>query len=90
MKTKMDLENSSTNYEYAEDELIDYYLYQIKANQAKLNYLLRKAKKSGIILDRIKELELRKMKYIEDTDVVQSKKYEYLFKFRHKIKKRTR
>ena len=70
MKTKMDLENSSTNYEYAEDELIDYYLYQIKANQAKLNYLLRKAKKSGIILDRIKELELRKMKYIEDTDVV--------------------
>lgn len=44
IKTKRDLENANKNYEYAEGELIDYYLYQIKANQSKLNYLLKKSK----------------------------------------------
>ena len=45
IKTKNDLNNLNKNFEYAEGELIDFYLYQIKANQAKLNYLLKKAKK---------------------------------------------
>ena len=57
IKTKNDLANSNKNYEFAEGELIDYYLYEIKANQAKLNYLLKKAKQNGIILDRINEAE---------------------------------
>lgn len=65
IKTKKDLENANKNYEYADGELIDYYLYQIKANQSKLNYLLKKAKKNGIILDRIQEIQLRKWREIE-------------------------
>ena len=38
------MSNARNNYEFAEGELIDYYLYQIKANQAKLDYLIKKAK----------------------------------------------
>ena len=33
------------NFEYAQEDLIDYYTYQIKANRAKINYLLKAAKK---------------------------------------------
>lgn len=70
IKTKIDLENANKNYEFAEGELIDYYLYQIKANQSKLNYLLKKAKKNGVIIDMIKQIEIRNNKYLEDTSVV--------------------
>lgn len=70
IKTKNDLANSNKNYEYAEGELIDYYLYEIKANQAKLNYLLKKAKKSGIILDRINEIQIRKIQEEENSQAV--------------------
>lgn len=70
IKTKNDLANSNKNYEFAEGELIDYYLYQIKANQSKLNYLLKKAKRDGIILDMIKEIEIRKMQELADSEVV--------------------
>ena len=38
IKTKRKLQDDITNYEFAHDELIDYYLYNIKANQAKLDY----------------------------------------------------
>ena len=58
---KKDLELASKNYEYAEGELIDYYLYQIKAIQAKLNYLLGKAKKKSLMVDRIQQLEIKKL-----------------------------
>lgn len=51
------------NYEFAEGELIDYYLYQIKANQAKLNYLIKKSKANGITIDRIKQIELKNINY---------------------------
>ncbi len=70
IKTKIELENANRNYEFAEGELIDYYLYQIKANQSKLNYLLKKAKKNGIIIDMIKQIEIRRNKYLEDTNAV--------------------
>lgn len=70
IKTKKDLENANNNYEFAEGELIDYYLYQIKANQSKLNYLLKKAKTDGLIIDMVKEIEIRKQKYLEDINVV--------------------
>ena len=70
IKTKLDLENASKNYEFAEGELIDYYLYQIKANQSKLNYLLKKAKKNGIIIDMIKQIEIKQKRYLEDSNVV--------------------
>ena len=42
--TKRLLMQSHVNFEYAENGLIDYYTYNIKANQAKLNYLLKQAK----------------------------------------------
>lgn len=61
IKTKEELENASKNFEFAEDELVDYYLYQIKANQAKLNYLIGKAKKNGLVIDRIKQIGISNM-----------------------------
>lgn len=70
LRTKIDLENAHKNYEFAEGELIDYYLYQIKANQSKFNYLLKSAKKKGIIIDMIKQIDIRKNKFLEDTDAV--------------------
>ena len=51
-------------------EILDYFLYQIKANQSKLNYLLNKAKKNGIIIDMVKQIEIRKQKYLEDINAV--------------------
>lgn len=70
IKTKIDLDNANKNYEFAEGELIDYYLYQIKANQSKLNYLLRKAKKNGVIIDMIKRIEIRKNEFLENINAV--------------------
>ena len=64
IKTKKELEESNKNFEYAKDELIDYYLYRIKANQAKLDYLIKKAKTNGISIDRINELYIRKNKVV--------------------------
>ena len=46
IKTREDLVTANNNYEFADGDLIDYYLYQIKATQAKYNYLLKKAKQS--------------------------------------------
>ena len=61
IKTKKDLDDSNNNFEYAENELIDYYTYQIKANKTKLDYLIKKAQSKGIIIDCINELEIRKI-----------------------------
>ena len=44
LKTQKDLEQSHINFEFAEKELIDFYSYQIKANQSKLDYLTKLAK----------------------------------------------
>lgn len=66
IKTKQALENSSKNYEYADGELIDYYLYQMKAEQAKLNYLLKKAKKNDLVIDMIQQIEIKKDQYEND------------------------
>ncbi len=57
IKTKKELEFSNNNFEFAEEDLIDYYIYQIKANQAKLDYLIKLAKIKGINVSSIKELE---------------------------------
>lgn len=45
LETKSIIKTARNNYDYAEEELIDYYLYMIKAYQSKLNYLIKKAKK---------------------------------------------
>ena len=59
IRTKTELNIANKNYEEAEEDLIDYYLYQIKAHKAKLNYLIKKVKESGFKLDTIHELNLR-------------------------------
>lgn len=59
VKTKFDLDIATKNFEHAEGELIDYYLYQIKANKAKLDYLIKEVKQKGFSLDIINELKLR-------------------------------
>ena len=59
IETKELLKVARSNFEYAEDDLIDYYTYQIKANQSKLDYLIKIAKRKGIVLSRINELKTR-------------------------------
>lgn len=59
IRAKMDLEIASKNFEYAEGDLIDYYTYQIKANQSKLDYLLKKVKDKSLALDMINEIGIR-------------------------------
>lgn len=62
IKTRNDLKEAYKNFEFAEGGLIDYYSYQIKANQAKLDYLIKKAQKKGIVLDMINEIYIRRNK----------------------------
>ena len=61
IKTREDLTNANKNFEFAEGELIDYYLYQIKATQSKYSYLIKKAKKAGIFVSRLQELEVKNL-----------------------------
>ena len=59
IETKEMLKNARCNFEYAEDDMIDYYTYQIKANQSKLDYLIKIANRQGMELSRIDELKYR-------------------------------
>lgn len=48
-KTRNEWVTATMNYEFAqEDELIDYYIYLMKAAQLKYDYLLKKAKERGV------------------------------------------
>lgn len=62
LKAKKELDVASKNFEYAENELIDYYVYQIKASKTKLDFLMNSAKEKGISLDMINEIYFRKNK----------------------------
>ena len=59
METRENLKNARNNFEYAGDDMIDYYIYQIKANQSKLDYLIKVAKKKEVILSRDNEVKIR-------------------------------
>ena len=61
-KTKQELNLAHRNFEYAEEDLIDYYSYQIKANQTKLDYLMKKARKKGIALDMVNAIYIKNNK----------------------------
>ena len=52
--TRKDLNNCINNYEFAEGDMIEYYLYQIKANKSKLSYLVKEAKKNNMKIDKIR------------------------------------
>lgn len=65
VKTKRDLEVARTNFEYAKNsDLLDYYIYQIKANQSKIDYLIKLAKTKGIIVSLINEIEIKVQKNV--------------------------
>ena len=57
IKTREELKNNNKNFEYANIDLVDYYIYLIKANQAKLDYLLKIAKSRGITVDIINQIK---------------------------------
>ena len=59
IETKELLKVARSNFEYAEEDLIDYYTYQIKAHQSKLDYLIKIAKRKGLVLSRVNELKTR-------------------------------
>ena len=59
MKAKKELDEACENFEYAEDDLIDYYTYQIKATRSKFDYLVKKAKEQSLALDMIKQIEIK-------------------------------
>ena len=67
INTSNNIEIARKNYEFAEDDLIDYYLYSIKANQSKLNYLIKTSKKNGLELSRIDKLRIMNL---EENQVV--------------------
>ncbi len=65
IKTREELKNNNKNFELAENDLVDYYIYQIKANQSKLDYLIKLAKAKGITIDTINQLKYEN--YNEET-----------------------
>ncbi len=67
INTSNNIKIAQKNYEFAEDDLIDYYLYSIKANQSKLNYLIKTSKKNGLELSRIEMLQIMNL---EENQVV--------------------
>ena len=58
ISAKKELAIASKNFEMAEEELIDYYSYEIKATKAKLDYLIKQVKTKEITLDMINNLKL--------------------------------
>ena len=60
IKTREELKSDNKNFEFAEQELVDYYIYHIKANQAKLDYLIKLAKANGITIDIINQIKYEK------------------------------
>ncbi len=60
LQTKKSLQEANINYEYAEGKLIDYFLYTMKAEQAKLDYLIEKAKLKGLTLEITEHLNIKK------------------------------
>ena len=59
INTRRELKNVDKNFEYAQDDLVDYYIYEMKANQAKLNYLIKIAKMKVITVDMINDIKYR-------------------------------
>ena len=60
LQTKKSIQEASINYEYADGKLIDYFLYTVKAEQAKLDYLIEKAKSKGLTLEITENANLKK------------------------------
>lgn len=68
LSAREELNQLNKNFEYADKDMIDYYTYQLKANQSKLDYLIRFAKSKGISIDRIESIKTRL--YMQNDEVV--------------------
>ena len=68
LTAKEELKQLNKNFEHAEKEMVDYYTYQIKANQSKLDYLIKFAKSNGISLDMMEAIKIKL--YMEKDEVV--------------------
>lgn len=60
IKAKKELDIATKNFETAEDGLVDYYIYQIKASKSKLDFLVNKAKSKGLSLNMIEEIYFKR------------------------------
>ncbi|MGN1270315.1 MAG: DUF2508 family protein [Clostridia bacterium] len=60
IKAKKELNLATKNFETAEEGLIDYYTYQIKASKSKLDFLVLKARDKGLSLNMIEEIYFKK------------------------------
>ena len=57
IRTREQLKIINKNFEYADSGLVDYFTYEIKANKAKLDYLIKLAKLKGIEVDMINDIK---------------------------------
>ena len=53
LESQKKLDLAHKNFEYAKGDLVDYYAYQIKSEQAKIDYLLKQAKNKKIVIDTV-------------------------------------
>lgn len=60
IKAKKELNLATKNFETAEEGLVDYYVYQIKASKSKVDFLVNKAKDKGLSLNMIEEIYFKK------------------------------
>ncbi|MCI8654820.1 MAG: DUF2508 family protein [Clostridia bacterium] len=68
VKTRERLKLLDKNFECAENGMVDYYAYELKASQSKLDYLIRLAKNNGISLDMMEAIKIKL--YSQDDEVV--------------------
>lgn len=59
VKAREELKMINQNFEYADTDMIDYYTYELKAHQSKLDYLIRFAKNNGISLDMMEAIKIK-------------------------------
>lgn len=62
IKAKKELNLATKNFETAEEGLVDYYVYQIKASKSKVDFLVNKAKDKGLSLNMIEEIYFKKIR----------------------------
>ena len=60
IKAKKELNLATKNFETAEEGLVDYYVYQIKASKSKVDFLVNKAKDKWLSLNMIEEIYFKK------------------------------
>ena len=57
VKTRNELNIDIINYKYADMNQVDYFLYKIKANQSKFDYLIKQAKKQKLSINNVEKIK---------------------------------